>query len=209
MRTRGAGAAHEQRRGEVIDAVLAVVAARGMPAVSQARVAAAAGISPGRVQHYFPTMADLLGAAFDRVNAASSARIIDKVGGDLHTTPPRRVLSVVLTELIPHDEPTRAHLQFRQSFTALALHHDAIAARLREQYHRLHHHDLAELIRREQATGAIATDVDPVQAAIGLAALAEGLAYYVLIDAVDAGAARDQILDAIAALYQPARHPDR
>jgi len=48
----------------------------------------------------------------------------------------------VLTELIPHDEPSRAHLQFRQSFTALALHHDDIADRLRGQYHQLHHRDL-------------------------------------------------------------------
>ena len=199
-RTRGAGAAHGQRRGEVIDAVLAVAAARGVPAISQASVATAAGVSPGRVQYYFPTMTDLLAAAFDRVNAASSARIIAKVGGDLHAAAPRRVLSVVLTELIPHDEPTRAHLQFRQSFTALALQHDDIAARLREQYHQLHHHDLAELIRRDQDGGAIATDTDPVQAATGLAALAEGLAYYVLIGAVDADAARGQVLDAIAAL---------
>jgi len=202
-RTRGAGAAHEQRRSEVIDAVLAVAAAHGVPAVSQASVAAVAGVSPGRVQHYFPTKAGLLGAAFDRVNAASSARITEKVGGDQHAVAPRHVLSVVLTELIPHDEPSWAHLQFRQSFTALALHHDDIAARLREQYRRLHQHDLAELIRRDQRAGAIDPAIVPETAATSLAALAEGLAYYVLIGAVAADTARDQVLAAVAALYRP------
>lgn len=202
-RTRGTGAAHEQRRGEVVDAVLAVAAARGVPAVSQASVAAAAGVSPGRVQHYFPTMADLLGAAFDRVNAASTARITEKVGGDLDTAAPRRVLTVVLSELIPHDEASWAHLQFRQSFTALALQHDDIAARLREQYRHLHQHDLAELIRRDQHAGAITSVTAAEQLATGLTALAEGLSYYVLIGAAAATTARDQVLDAVDALYRP------
>lgn len=201
-RTRGPGATHQARRAEVVDAVLAVAAARGVPAVSQASVAAAAGVSAGRVQHYFPTMTDLLGAAFDQVNAASSARIRDAVGGGLDTAPARRVLEVVLTELIPHDEVTRAHLQFRQSFTALALHHEDIAARLRSQYHQLHHHDLAELIRRDQHAGAIDPATASEGAATSLAALAEGLAYYVLIGAVAADEARDQVLDAVAALYR-------
>ncbi|MDN5917913.1 MAG: TetR family transcriptional regulator C-terminal domain-containing protein [Pseudonocardia sp.] len=170
--------------------------------MSQARVAAAAGVSPGRVQHYFPTMADLLGAAFDQVNAASSARIRDAVGGDLDAAPARQVLEVVLTELIPHDEATRAHLQFRQSFTALALHHEDIAARLRDQYHHLHHRDLGSLIRRDQAAGLSDATASPETVATCLAALAEGLAYYVLIGAVAADAARDQVLAAVAALYR-------
>lgn len=201
-RTRGLGATHEARRAEVVEAVLAVAAARGVPAVSQASVAAVAGVSPGRVQHYFPTMTDLLGAAFDQINAASSVRIRAAVGGDLDSAPPRQVLEVVLTELIPHDERGRAHLQFRQSFTALALHHEDIAARLRGQYHQLHHHDLAALIHRDQQVGRIDPSATPATAATSLAALAEGLAYYVLIGAVSAAEARDQVLAGVAALYR-------
>jgi len=185
----------------VVDAVLAVAGARGVPAVSQASVAAAAGVSAGRVQHYFPTMTDLLGAGFDQVNAASSARIRDAVGGDLDAAPARRVLEVVLTELIPHDDVTRAHLQFRQSFTALALHHEDIAARLRGQYQQLHHDDLAPLIRLDQHGDLVAPSITPETAATSLAALAEGLAYYVLIGVVPADAARGQVLAAVNALY--------
>jgi AcrR family transcriptional regulator len=201
-RTRGPGAAHEDRRSELVDAALAVTAEHGISGVTQARVAAAAGVSAGRVQHYFPTMTALLTEAFDRLNAASSARIRELVGEDLDSAPPRRVLEVVLTELVPHDAATRAHLQFRQSYTALALHHDDVAARLREQYRRLHDDELAGLVGRDPL---ITTPAAPDRVATGLAALAEGLAYYVLIGVLDPEQAREQVLAAVDALYGRAR----
>lgn len=113
------------------------------------------------------------------------------------------MLTVVLTELIPHDEASWAHLQLRQAFTALALHHPDIAAGLCEQYHQLHHHDLADLIRRDQHAGVIESTIIASDAATSLAGLAEGLAYYVLIGAVATTAAQDQVLAAVAALYRP------
>ena len=200
-RTRGRGAAHAQRREEIVDAVLAVAAETGVPAVSIASVAARAGVSPGRVQHYFASKQDLLEAAFDRVNTASSERIAAAVGGDLAAAAPRQVLTVVLVELIPHDEASWAHMHIRQSFTALALHHRPVAERLRAQYEQLHHHDLADLIRRDQHAGRIPATVAPQTAAMGLAALAEGLAYYVLIGAASPAAAHEHVLGAIDDLY--------
>lgn len=200
--TRGPGVEHEARRSDLVDAALAVTAEHGISGVTQSRVAAAAGVSPGRVQHYFPTMTSLLAEAFDRLNAASAERIRALVGDDLDVAPARRVLEVVLTELIPHNAATRAHLQFRQSFTALALHHDDVAVRLREQYRRLHHDDLAGLVARDRDAGRIAGPVSPVRVATGLAALAEGLAYYVLIGVVEPEPAREHVLGAVAALYE-------
>ena len=201
MRTRGVGAEHDQRRADILAAVRAVAADQGIAAVSQSVVAAAAGVSPGRVQHYFPTKNDLLEATFAELNDASSARIAELVGTDLGQAPPRRVLETVLGELIPHDEPSRAHLQFRQAFTALALHHGAVAEQMRERYRRLHHHDLADLVRRDQRTGRIDADVEPVAVAIRLAALAEGLAYYVLIEVIGPEVAQEQLLAEVTALY--------
>lgn len=192
-RTRGPGAQHEQRRAEIADAVLAIVADHGLAAVSQTEVAARAGVSPGRVQHYFPTKQELIEAAFDRGNALSSARITARTAGD---TPPGRTLAVVLTELIPHDAATRAHMRVRQSFTAAALADEPIAARMRAAYARLHG-QIADLLR---AAGAAAPDRD----AVTLVALAEGLAYYVLIGVTPPGAARDRVLAAVAATL-----PDR
>lgn len=199
-RVRGPGADHDRRRAAIVAAVLAVAAERGVAAVSQSAVAAAAGVSPGRVQHYFPAKEDLLAAGLAEANAASSARIAARVGGDLAAAAPRAVLEAVLAELVPYDEATRAHLALRQSYTALALHHEAVADRVREQYRTLHHHDLADLVRREQHDGTVAAHLDPVATAIGLAALAEGLAYYVLIDVTTASAAQQQLSAAVAAL---------
>ncbi|MFW5418804.1 TetR family transcriptional regulator C-terminal domain-containing protein [Nocardiopsis sp. CNT-189] len=185
-RTRGPGAHHEERRTRIADAVLAVVAERGLAAVSQSEVAARAGVSPGRVQHYFPAKQGLIEAAFDRGNALSSARIADAAG---RASGPRDVLTAVLTELIPHDEETRAHMRVRQAFTALALSDEAIAERMRTEYERFHR-QVADLLHGAGAA-------DPAASAVSLTALAEGLAYYVLIGAHPAPAARARVLAAI------------
>lgn len=84
---------------------------------------------------------------------------------------------------------------------AIALHHAAVADRLRAQYHQLHHDDLAGLVRRDQEDGRISNEAEPVPTAIRLAGLAEGLAYYVLIDVLDAATARAQLLGEVARLY--------
>lgn len=199
-RTRGVGSEHEHRRNEIADAVLAVVAERGLATVSLITVAAQAGVSPGRVQHYFPTKRELVEAAFERGNALSSGRISAKARPDDQDVSRRRLLTVVLTELIPYDAVTRAHLRVRQSFTAVALADEAIAARLRVDYAKLHG-QLADLLRYDQAAGHIRAGTDPAVAAVTLVALAEGLAYYVLIGVCPAEAARDQVLAAIFEVY--------
>ncbi|MFV2216302.1 TetR/AcrR family transcriptional regulator [Actinomadura sp. LOL_016] len=198
-RTRGPGVRHEERRNEIADAVLAIVADRGLAAVSLTEVAARAGVSPGRVQHYFPAKQRLIEAAFERGNALSTARIRARVGRDLADAPPRDVLTAVLTELIAHDAETRAHLRVRQSFTALALADEAIAARMREEYTRFHG-EVAHLLRRDRA--ALPAGTDPEAAAIDLIAHAEGLAYYVLIGIIGPEAARDRVERSIAARYE-------
>lgn len=196
-RVRGRGADYDRRRSEIADAVLEVVAEEGLSAVSQSAVAARAGVSPGRVQHYFPARHELIEAAFDRANDLSSARIAARAGAQAG---PRESLTAVLTELIPYDAPTRTHMRIRQSFTALALSDEAIAARMRRDYERFHG-QLADLLRRDREDGNLPATVDPGREAVALAALAEGLAYYVLIGRESPDAARDRVHAAIAALY--------
>jgi AcrR family transcriptional regulator len=200
QRTRGVGAQHEARRREIADAVLAVVAERGLPAVSLTEVAAQAGVSAGRVQHYFPTKQQLVEVAFDRGNELSSARIRSLVGEDLDRAQPRSVLTAVLTELIAYDAETRAHMRVRQSFTALALTDEAIAQRMRAEYARFHR-QVADLVAKDQDAGLIPAATDPGRAAMDLVAHAEGMAYYVLIGLTGSETARDRIITAIAQLY--------
>ncbi|WUH98645.1 TetR/AcrR family transcriptional regulator [Spirillospora sp. NBC_00431] len=199
-RTRGLGARHEARRQEIADAVLAIVAERGLPAVSLTEVAARAGVSAGRVQHYFPSKQRLIEAAFDRGNELSSARVRALAGQDLDSAEPRAVLTAVLTELIAGDAESRAHLRVRQSFTALALADDAIADRMRAEYARFHR-QIADLLIKDRDAGLIRAGTDPEILAVDLVAHAEGLAYYVLVGITDPATARARVLSAIAALY--------
>jgi AcrR family transcriptional regulator len=180
--------------------VLAIVADRGLAAVSLTEVAAQAGISPGRVQHYFPAKRQLIEAAFERGNELSGVRIRQKAGSDLDAADPRLVLTTVLTELIPYDATTEAHMRVRQSFHALGFAEETIAARLRVLYADFHH-QMADLIRKDQQTGRIPTHVDASGTALALVALAEGLAAYVLTGVAPAAVARDRLLDEIAAIY--------
>jgi len=183
--------------------VLAVVDEGGVTAVSLTSVAARAGVSAGRVQHYFPAKGELLEAAFERANELASHRITVLTPGpqEGERAAPREVLTVVLTELIPHDRATRTHMRIRQSFTAQALADEGVAERLRKDYARLNK-TLADLLRAEIAAGAITAFDAPEEVAVRLVALAEGLAYHVLIGMHPPETARRQVLDAIAALYR-------
>lgn len=199
-RTRGVGAAHDQRRMAIADAYLDVVAARGLPAATLRVVAEQAAVSLGRVQHYFPSKEQLLEAAFDRANERSSTRIVDLLGDDPDRAPPRQVLVVVLTELVPHDAFSWTHLRVRQSFIARGLNDARIAARLRNDYARLHDR-LGQAVRREQDRGAIDPEIDPVARAVRLVAHAEGLANYVLLGATSPDRARSAVLTNIDEQY--------
>ena len=199
-RTRGRGMHHEQRRLEIADAVLAVVAKRGLPAVSLAEVAAEAGISAGRVQYYFPTKRDLVAAAFVRGNAQNAERIRQRVGQDLETAPPRVVLTAVLAELIPVDPATRAQMRVRQWFNSQALSDEDIAERLRPEYATFHE-QMTTLIRREQDAERIPTGTDAHDTAVSLVALVEGLAYYVLMDVYRAEDALSRLAAAIEEIW--------
>ncbi|MEU6721549.1 TetR family transcriptional regulator C-terminal domain-containing protein [Nonomuraea sp. NPDC046802] len=198
---RGPGAQHVQRRNEIADAVLAIVADRGLAAVSLTEAAARAGVSPGRVQHYFPAKQQLLEAAFERGNELSSARIRAKAGADLQDAEPRLMLTTVLNELIPYDAASQAHMRVRQSFHALALADEQIAARLRQLYADFHR-QMADLIARDQRAKRIPAALDAHNTALALVALAEGLAAYVLTGVASATTARERVLVAVADLYR-------
>lgn len=53
------------KRTAIVMGVWRVIATQGIGAVSVRSVAAAAGVSPGRVQHYFPTKAELVRASVE------------------------------------------------------------------------------------------------------------------------------------------------
>ncbi|MGL5817052.1 MAG: TetR/AcrR family transcriptional regulator, partial [Phycicoccus sp.] len=61
----------------IVDAVIDLVAERGMEGVSVRAVAGRAGVSIGAVQHHFPTKEAMLLAANDRIGTVVVERITE------------------------------------------------------------------------------------------------------------------------------------
>lgn len=122
------------RKQEVTDALLRIVAVRGLDQVSVRQVAAEADVSIGTVQHYFPTKDDMLAAAFDEVVQRIRARLIAvEIGPDV-----RRNLSGVLRELLPLDERRASEVRIQVAFAARAATSPALAATQRTVLSELH-----------------------------------------------------------------------
>ncbi|WP_060713259.1 TetR/AcrR family transcriptional regulator [Pseudonocardia sp. HH130629-09] len=105
---------HDARRSEIADAVLGLVAQAGTEAVSLRSVAAEAGISMGRVQHYFASKDALLLHALDRSHRQMEERIETRAraaGGD-----DRTVLATILDELLGGHPRTRDALRIHAAF---------------------------------------------------------------------------------------------
>ncbi|MEV6243347.1 TetR/AcrR family transcriptional regulator [Lentzea sp. NPDC051838] len=118
---------HDERRREIGDAVCRVMASRGLDAVSLRHVAAEAGVSMGRVQHYFATKDELLLFAFRQI----SSRVGDRIGA-VHSPDPRTFLRSLLLELLPLSPQARAEAPVLAAFLAQAVVEPRLASPLRE-----------------------------------------------------------------------------
>jgi AcrR family transcriptional regulator len=111
------------REAALTDALLRIVAERGLDEVSVREVAAAAGVSIGTVQHYFPTKDDMLAAAFNEVVLRVRTRITSVTRG----TDVRHNLSAVLRELLPLDDRRAEEARIMVAFAARAATSPALA----------------------------------------------------------------------------------
>ncbi|WP_298176082.1 TetR/AcrR family transcriptional regulator [Saccharomonospora sp.] len=205
---RGPGAAHEQRRRDILEAVFTIVDTEGTDQVSIRRVADTAGVSLGRVQHYFPTKDDLLAEAFATINDQGA----DRVRGRLpkgNASDPERVLNVVLSELIPDTDSERRLVRIAQAFEVYAHTRPALKEHLTRGYDEL----AFLLMRLLHACVHPQDDADRASAefhteAYELLALATGLAGLVTTENLDARQASDIItarLDGMLGAYRRTR----
>jgi AcrR family transcriptional regulator len=104
------------RQAALTDAVLSIVAERGLDHVSVREVASVAGVSIGTVQHYFPTKDDMLLAAFHQV----VRRIRQRIRPICASPHVRDNLSAVLYQLLPLDEERAAESRIVLAFAARA-----------------------------------------------------------------------------------------
>ncbi|ONI77022.1 hypothetical protein ALI144C_33460 [Actinosynnema sp. ALI-1.44] len=176
QRTRGVGAAHDERQLEIVDAVVALIGEQGLDGISLRDVASRAGVSLGRVQHYFRTKDQMLQAAFRRVNELGAAFVSQRLA-DTGDTSPEAVIRAIATELLPIDDLHRNALRVGTAFTARALVDSEFAARLSTGYTELH--TLLVLLLTQARDAGV--DVDPEPEARLLLSLIEGLSTHALI----------------------------
>jgi AcrR family transcriptional regulator len=167
---------HELRRSEIVHALWQVIALHGIEGVSLRVVAQAAGVSIGRIQHYFDSRETLVLAGLDRLVAQAVAAYDDTVDA-----PARDRLLHVLVQQVPRTEAGRIGVAVWYAYLASAI----TDPRIREV--------LAEALRVGEAECAAhvramrgISEADAVLAARRLLALSDGLTLRVLVGGLDA-----------------------
>ncbi len=200
-RARGPSADHDLRRAEIVEAVVQLASTGGLDAVNVRDVAATAGMSLGRVQHYFPTKSNLIAAAFWRVSNAGTVRIQQRLAQlPSNASVLRSLLALLADELIPTDPARRREMNVAFAFTARALVDPVLAGQLRDGYGNLHAL-VTQLLQEGIDNGEIAPGIAPAPEADRYLALLEGLGAHVLLGHRDADAARALAAAAVAGLF--------
>ncbi|MHA6621464.1 TetR/AcrR family transcriptional regulator [Pseudonocardia sp. DLS-67] len=166
---------HEARRREIADAVLRLAATEGLESVSLRHVAAEAGISMGRVQHYFRSKADMLAFAYEHQSRLHEQRVVERLRAASRPPTVREIIRTVLVEIIPTDEPSRASWQAGIAFFIRAMSEPRMAAVVAEGGPKLMGF-FAEQLDRARDAGELAPGVDPRQEAGVLWALVDSQA---------------------------------
>ncbi|MGK5554592.1 TetR/AcrR family transcriptional regulator [Actinomadura kijaniata] len=172
---------HQERRREIAEALCRVAAAGGLESASLREVAAEAGISIGRVQHYF--------ADKDALVLYAARHLRDRFDRALRTAPdpgasPLARLRAMLLTFLPLDEDRRTAALAGTAFFVRAATDPALAARYRSG--RVMIVDaIGELLDAAVAAGELAPGHDPGAEARTLLALLDGLSTALLLDPAD------------------------
>ena len=175
---------HDVRRREIAQAVWAVIAERGIEGVTLRSVAAEAGVSVGRIQHYYASREELVRDSCRELLKAATQRF--EAAGD--ATPVERLRRLILGRI-----PTTPEFAIG---TSIWLAYEAKS---------VDDPVIAELVQRGHAGGVRETAAlldecgvaDAPAVALRLMATAEGLAIRVLVGGLEPRAATELLEDLI------------
>lgn len=165
---------HEQRRRLIADTIRHIVADRGLEAVSLGEVAAAAGISKGLVQHYFPTREAMLRYTTGTLRDHVENQVRPEFSGGLTG------LRAALVALLPLDDESRTEALVANAFIVHALKDPEIAGQFRVGHAQLRE-AVAAMVAAAQADDDLDAHLDAVQEADLLLAFISGLGDTVLL----------------------------
>jgi len=179
---------HEERRREIIHAVWYLIAKRGIEAVTQRAVAAEAGISVGRIQHYFSSKEEMVRYGCQALIDTAA----DAYGGRTSDADPVESLRELVTNNIPRTDAFRVGTTVWYAYVAKSVDDPAIADILREAK-RGEQEEAVRLLQAAQKTGQIDQDLAADAVARRLLSTADGLAMRVLIGQFSASIALDAL----------------
>ncbi|WP_420369273.1 TetR/AcrR family transcriptional regulator [Curtobacterium sp. L1-20] len=161
-----------ERRAQILDEMIRMVADHGVDASSLRSVADALGITHAALRHYFPSRDELLLAVYreHEVREQSAPERMKSAIGDMRDSASRN-----------RDVPGLVQLYTTLAADAVQEGHPATREFMRERFTRLRA-DLAALIEADQASGRIRGDLDPVDLASLSIAASDGLQVQWLLD---------------------------
>jgi TetR/AcrR family transcriptional repressor of bet genes len=196
---------HQERRRHIGDAVLRLIAARGLEAASLRNVAAEAGVSMGTVQHYFADKQAMLDFAQHHNYERATERIPKLIAEIPEPRTFRTMLRVLLVDLLCLEGESREGARLGAAMLARAAIDPQAAATARTGYDGLSRFMAAQL-RTAQQDGEIPAGTDPEHAARYLNAVVEGLRWPTLIGACTPDQALAVLDDHLGRLFTPATH---
>ena len=170
---------HGQRRGEIAEALWRIAAREGLEAVSLSRVADAAGVSKGRVQHYFASRDDLL--AFTAT--LLYLRVDERIGtylAEADRDSPLALVRALLVGILPLDDEGRTDALVGSAFLVRAVGDPEMRESSRASNRRAGD-GLTLKLAAAGEEGELAAGVDPEQGAMTLFLLARGLTESLLL----------------------------
>lgn len=167
---------HEARRTQLRAGARQVALDRGLPAVTVARVAEAAGVSVGLVQHYFPSKERLLADVFTDLRTTLEHRV-DAATARAERRHERieQILTAALEQCLPLDGQRRREVYLSLAYAGMALEHPDLRRTQTTSDDHLRRR-IGEAVTNGKACGEVEQDADPEQIAWDLFALITGLA---------------------------------
>ncbi|WP_378740220.1 TetR/AcrR family transcriptional regulator [Nocardia brasiliensis] len=179
---------HHERRQQIAAAVCRLAATRGLEGVSLRHVAAEAGVSMGRIQHYFKTKDEMLLFAFGTISERVEHRVAQAVATLPQPPDARSLVRALLVEMMPVGEHARAEMPMWIAFFARAVVEPRMAKPLREGTRSLHAF-VDEQVGNARSDGQSTDAFDPAREAEILLALADGLMMRLMVGGIEADAA--------------------
>lgn len=168
---------HEERRRQICDVMLEIVAEHGIPGVTIRGVAERSGWSTGVIGHYFHNRQDLLLGGLRRA-AELLGEFNSRSLGSLHGL---AALEMIVEGSVPHDARRLAICRIFFFFYVESM-HDA-ELRQEVQSYLLHWRKSASrAIRQAQEAGDLPRHLDAKQVASDLIGLADGISMHALLD---------------------------